>query len=73
MPAEPQGTAPQRKRPWSWRWLVVLHDLPPMPPHSEVIHGWLTRREAEHQARMIRMSHNRHIAARMVRIEVVRG
>lgn len=57
-------------RPRTWRWLVVLHDLPPMPPYSEVVTGFFTKRAAEAERRMILLTHRR---PRMVRIDVERA
>lgn len=45
----------RRAMPRHWRWLVVLHDLPPMPKRSEVVWGYLTKRSAEHEATMLRI------------------
>jgi hypothetical protein len=61
------------RRPRTWRWLVVLRDLPPMPPRAEVVTGFLTRRSAEYECRMLRVAHSQHIAEGLVDIDVRRG
>lgn len=42
---------------WRRRWALVLHDLPPMPPHREVIWTYRTRRAAEREAASSMLAH----------------
>lgn len=56
-----------RLRPWH-RWLVVVHDLPPMPTRSEVTEAFIFRRAAEHAWRMTSISQSRNIARRWVAV-----
>lgn len=53
------GLRPKR----TWRWLIVIDDLPPMPERHEVVDGYLTRRSARHEYVMRRLALSRYIGS----------
>lgn len=61
-----------KKKPWHWRWLVVLSDKPPMPPHKEIVHGTFTRREAERRCRNLRGAYTTNGMIKNVEIYITR-